>query len=83
MRTSGLVIRNLKPLFSYLNQRHFIHIFALICLISIIWVELGMVHVRASSFDHTTSTVGAMQPIGSLMQNDLVCPWEQPHALAQ
>src|SRR6266516_1077952 len=57
MRTSGLVIRNLKPLFSYLNQRHFIHIFALICLISIIWVELGMVHVRASSFDHTTSTV--------------------------
>ena len=59
MRTSGLVIRNLKPLFSYLNQRHFIHIFALICLISIIWVELGMVHVRASSFDHTTSTVNS------------------------
>ena len=27
--------------------------------------------------------IGAMQPIGSLMQNDLVCPWEQPHALAQ
>jgi CHAP domain len=57
MRTSGPAIRNLKPLFSYLNRRHFIHIFALFCLISIIWIELGMVQVRASSFDHTVPTV--------------------------
>ncbi len=57
MRTSWPAVPNLKPLFVNLNRRYFIHIFALICLISIIWVEFGMVHVRASAFDHTASTV--------------------------
>ncbi len=57
MRTSWPAVPNLKPLFVNLNRRYFMHIFALICLISIIWVEFGMVHVRASAFDHTASTV--------------------------
>jgi CHAP domain len=57
MRISGPAIFNLKPLCSYLNRRHFIFMFALICLTSIIWVELGMVQVHATSFDHTAPTV--------------------------
>ncbi len=97
MRTSGPAIPNLKPLFSYLNQRHFIHIFALICLISILWVELGMVQVRASSFDHTAPTLnsGCTQAHFSPDSNPFpLCPgpfpiggncvwwaWEQWHLL--
>jgi hypothetical protein len=57
MRTSGPAIRNLKPLSSYLNRLHFKYIVALIFLASIIWVEFGMVQVRASSFDHTAPTI--------------------------
>ena len=57
MQTSGPVTRNLKLLFSYLNRRHLIHIFALICLTPILWIELGMVQVHATSFDHTAATI--------------------------
>ncbi len=59
MRISGPDIPDLKPLYSYLNRRHIIHIFALLCLASMLWVELGMVQVRASSFDHTAPTVNS------------------------
>ena len=57
MQTSGPVTRNLKLLFRYLNRRHLIHIFALICLTPILWIELGMVQVHATSFDHTVATI--------------------------
>src|SRR6266699_5890152 len=57
MQTSGPVTRNLKLLFRYLNRRHLIHIFALICLTPILWIELGMVQVHATSFDHTAATI--------------------------
>ena len=57
MPTSGPAIYDLKTLFKGFNRRRFIYIFALICLMTIIWVELGMVQVRATSFDHTAPTV--------------------------
>ena len=57
MRTSGPAIHDLKPLFRNFNRRRLIYIFALICLITITWVEIGMVQVHATSFDHTVPTV--------------------------
>jgi len=57
MRTSGPAIYDLRTLFKSFNRRRLINIFALICLIPIIWIELGMVQVRATSFDHTAPTV--------------------------
>ncbi len=57
MRTSGPAIHDLKALFRNFNRRRLIHIFALICLITITWVEIGMVQVHATSFDHTVPTV--------------------------
>ena len=57
MRTSGPAIYDLKTLLKSFNRQRFIYIFALICLMTITWVELGMVQVRATSFDHTAPTV--------------------------
>ena len=57
MRTSGPAKHDLKPLFRNFNRRRLQYIVALIFLIMISWVELGMVQVRASSFDHTAPTV--------------------------
>lgn len=59
MRSSWPAICNLKPRFGNLNWQHFKHIFALICLVSIIWIEVGRVQVRANSFDHTAPTVNS------------------------
>src|SRR5437667_11418418 len=59
MRTSGPAIHDLKSLFKNFNRRRFIYIFALICLIPLIWIEFGMVQVRASPFDHTVPTVNS------------------------
>ncbi len=56
MRTSGPAEHDLKPLFRNFNRRRLQSIVALICLTVISWVELGMVQVRASTFDHTAST---------------------------
>src|SRR6266480_1010522 len=57
MRTSGPAKHDLKPLFRNFNRRRIQYIVALNFLIMISWVELGMVQVRASSFDHTAPTV--------------------------
>jgi hypothetical protein len=57
MPTSGPAIYDLKTLPKSFNKQRFIYIFALICLMAIIWVELGIVQVRATSFDHTAPTV--------------------------
>jgi hypothetical protein len=57
MPTSRPAIYDLKTLPKSFNKQRFIYIFALICLMAIIWVELGMVQVRATSFDHTAPTV--------------------------
>ncbi len=57
MRTSGPAMHDLETLLKSFNRRRLINIFALICLIPIIWIELGMIQVRASSFDHTSPTV--------------------------
>src|SRR2546421_2573325 len=56
MRTSGPAIHDLKTLLKKFNRRRLIYIFALICLIPIIWIELGMIQVRASPFDHTVAS---------------------------
>ena len=39
------------------NKQRFTNVFALICIMLTIGVELGMVQVKASSFDHTSPTV--------------------------
>jgi CHAP domain len=57
MRTSGPAIHDLKTLLKNINSRRLMYIFALICLIPVIWIELGMVQVRATPFDHTSPTV--------------------------
>ncbi len=57
MRTSGPALYDLKTLLKSFNRQHFIYLFALICLMTITWVELGMVQVRATSLDHTAPTV--------------------------
>ncbi len=57
MRTSGPAVHDLKALFRNFNRQRLIHIFALFCLITITWVEIGMVQVHATSFDHTVPTV--------------------------
>jgi len=57
MRTSGPAIHDLKPLFRNFNRRRLLYIFALICLITITWVEIGMVQVHATSFEHTAPAV--------------------------
>ncbi len=55
MRTLWPAVRNIKPPHVHLDRRRIIHIFAVIFLISIIWIEFGMAH--ASSFNHTSATV--------------------------
>ena len=57
MRTSGPTIFDLRALSKKFNKQHFLYIFALICIAMITWVELDIVQVRASSFDHTSPTV--------------------------
>jgi surface antigen/cell division septation protein DedD len=59
MRTSEPAIHDLKTLLKNFNRQRLIYIFALICLMTITWVELGigMAQVHASSFDHTAPTV--------------------------
>ena len=57
MRSSGLVRNDLKTLLRNFNKQRIMYICALICLMTITWVELGMVQVRATSFDHTAPTV--------------------------
>ncbi|MGZ3623485.1 MAG: CHAP domain-containing protein [Ktedonobacteraceae bacterium] len=57
MRTSRSAIYDLKALSKKFNKQHFLYIFALVCIAMITWVELDIVQVRASSFDHTSPTV--------------------------
>jgi cell division septation protein DedD len=57
MRTSGPVINDLRTLSKNFNRRRLIYIFALICLIPVIWIELGMVQVHATPLDHTVPVV--------------------------
>jgi len=57
MRTSGLAIFDPRTLSKKFNRQHFLYIFALVCIAMITWVELDIVQVRASSFDHTSPTV--------------------------
>jgi len=97
MRTSGTAIHDLKSLLKNFNRRRLLYLFALVCLIPILWIELGMVQVRASPFDHTVPTVNSTcaqarsSPDGNPF---LLCPgpfptggncvwwaWEQWHLL--
>ena len=57
MRTSGPAIYDLRALSKKFNKQHFLYIFALISIAMITWVELDIVQVHASSFDHTSPTV--------------------------
>ncbi|MGZ3645682.1 MAG: CHAP domain-containing protein, partial [Ktedonobacteraceae bacterium] len=57
MRTSRSAIYDLKALSKKFNKQHFLYIFALVCIAMITRVELDIVQVRASSFDHTSPTV--------------------------
>ena len=59
MRASGPAKHDLKPLFRNFNRRRLQYIAALICLIVISCVEIGMVQVRSSTFDHTAPTVNS------------------------
>src|SRR6266446_8989081 len=53
MRAVWPAVRKIKPPHV---RRYILHIFALIFLISIIWIEVGMAHA-STSFDHTKATV--------------------------
>src|SRR5258708_13369279 len=53
MRAAWPAVRKIKPPHI---RRYILHIFALIFLISIIWIEVGMAHA-STSFDHTKATV--------------------------
>src|SRR6266446_3283834 len=53
MRAAWPAVRKIK---SAHVRRYILHIFALIFLISIIWIEVGMAHA-STSFDHTKATV--------------------------
>jgi CHAP domain-containing protein len=57
MRTSGPAIYDLKAVSERSKKQRFTYILALICISIITWVELGIVQVRASTFDHTSPTV--------------------------
>jgi hypothetical protein len=57
MRASGPAINDLRTLLKNFNRRRLIYIFALICLIPMIWIEFGMVQVRATTLDHTVPVV--------------------------
>ena len=57
MRTSRPAIYDLQTILKNFNRRRLIYIFALTSLIPIIWIEIGMVQVRAAPFDHTVPAV--------------------------
>jgi CHAP domain len=97
MRTSGPANYDLQISLKNFNRRRLIYLFALICLIPVIWIELGLVQVRATSFDHTSPTVNnnCAQALSSPDGNPFpLCPgpfpaggncvwwaWEQWHLL--